>query len=123
MDSTSRNRLVLAACTPSNGSLARLVGRRLRELRNSCGWGQAELEARLDGHIGRSEISYLENGRRQATLSTLSKCAGAFGVEPAVLLLDPRNDVIHRLVVCVLGGQSKRCLQCASDSVRKESGV
>ena len=95
----------------------------MRELRNSCGWGQAELEARLDGHIGRSEISYLENGRRHATLSTLAKCAVAFGVEPAVLLLDPRNDAIHRLVVYVLGGQATRCLQCAGDPVQKESGV
>ena len=130
MDSSSRTRAMAlpAACTGTvdpghpGAPLVRLVGRRLRELRHAAGWGQSDLEARLEGHIGRSEISYLENGRRRPTLATLASIARAFDVEPAVLLLDPRNDVAHRIAVCLLDGRAPRCLECwlGADSKARE---
>jgi transcriptional regulator with XRE-family HTH domain len=51
-------------------------GRRLRELREERGWNQEYL-AEISG-IGRSHISQLENGRREAGLRMLETLAGAF---------------------------------------------
>jgi len=59
-------------------------GRRLRELRDARGWSQDYL-AETSG-IGRTHISQLENGRREAGLRMVETLAGAFGVTAAELL-------------------------------------
>jgi transcriptional regulator with XRE-family HTH domain len=59
-------------------------GRRLRELREERGWNQEYL-AEISG-IGRSHISQLENGRREAGLRMLETLAGAFKLAVADLL-------------------------------------
>ena len=59
-------------------------GRRLRELREERGWNQEYL-AEISG-IGRTHISQLENGRREAGLRMLETLAGAFKVAVADLL-------------------------------------
>jgi transcriptional regulator with XRE-family HTH domain len=59
-------------------------GRRLRELREARGWSQDYL-AETSG-IGRTHISQLENGRREAGLRMVETLAGAFGVTAAELL-------------------------------------
>lgn len=69
--------------------LARLVGRRVRQLRVEKGWQQADLEAYTDSAITRSAVSYLENGRIFPSARTWIALAEALEVQPAVLLLDP----------------------------------
>jgi len=59
-------------------------GRRLRELRESRGWKQEYL-AEISG-IGRSHISELENGRREAGLRILETLAATFEMTAAELL-------------------------------------
>jgi transcriptional regulator with XRE-family HTH domain len=59
-------------------------GRRLRQLRAERGWNQEYL-AEVSG-IGRTHISQLENGRREAGLRILETLAGTFGITPAQLL-------------------------------------
>ncbi len=59
-------------------------GRRLRELREERGWNQEYL-AEISG-IGRTHISQLENGRREAGLRMLETLAGAFKLAVADLL-------------------------------------
>ena len=59
-------------------------GRRLRELREDRGWSQDYL-AQTSG-IGRTHISQLENGRREAGLRMLETLAGVFEVNAAELL-------------------------------------
>ncbi len=59
-------------------------GRRLRELREERGWNQEYL-AEISG-IGRTHISQLENGRREAGLRMLETLAGAFNLAVADLL-------------------------------------
>jgi transcriptional regulator with XRE-family HTH domain len=59
-------------------------GRRLRYLRTEKGWSQAYL-AEVSG-IGRTHISELENGRREAGLRILETLAGTFRITPAQLL-------------------------------------
>ncbi len=59
-------------------------GRRLRHLRTEKGWSQAYL-AEVSG-IGRTHISELENGRREAGLRILETLAGTFKITPAQLL-------------------------------------
>jgi transcriptional regulator with XRE-family HTH domain len=53
-------------------------------LRESHGWSQDYL-AETSG-IGRTHISQLENGRREAGLRMVETLAGAFGVTAAELL-------------------------------------
>ena len=82
--------------------LARLIGRRLRELRHARGWGQVDLEAHLDDTIKRATLSDYETGRRLPSLRTLKKIADAFEVEAAELLLSPGEHVHHRVAVAAL---------------------
>ena len=59
-------------------------GRRLRELREERGWSQDYL-AEVSG-IGRTHISQLENGRREAGLRMLETFAGVFELTAGDLL-------------------------------------
>lgn len=59
-------------------------GRRLRKLRANRGWSQAYL-AEVSG-IGRSHISELENGRREAGLRVLEMLAVSFDLTTSELL-------------------------------------
>jgi len=59
-------------------------GRRLRELREERGWNQKYL-AEISG-IGRTHISQLENGRREAGLRMLETLADAFELRLTDLL-------------------------------------
>lgn len=59
-------------------------GRRLRELREEHGWSQDYL-AETSG-IGRTHISQLENGRREAGLRILETLAGVFNLTASELL-------------------------------------
>jgi transcriptional regulator with XRE-family HTH domain len=67
----------------ANDILVRL-GRRLRELRSKRGWTQAYL-AEVSG-LGRSHISELENGRREAGLKALEMLATSFNLSVSELL-------------------------------------
>jgi transcriptional regulator with XRE-family HTH domain len=67
----------------ANDICARL-GRRLQELRNKRGWTQAYL-AEISG-LGRSHISELENGRREAGLRAIEMLAGSYKMSVAELL-------------------------------------
>lgn len=60
------------------------LGRRLHELRKKRGWTQAYL-AEVSG-LGRSHISELENGRREAGLRALEMLAVSFGLSVSELL-------------------------------------
>lgn len=82
--------------------LARLIGLRLRQLRNERGWDQVDLEAHLDGHIKRASISDFETGRRLPSLRTLFRIAGAFEVELAELVLSPGEHQRHRVAIAAL---------------------
>jgi transcriptional regulator with XRE-family HTH domain len=59
-------------------------GRRLRKLRTDRGWSQAFL-AEISG-IGRSHVSQLENGRREAGLRVLEMLAISFELTASELL-------------------------------------
>jgi transcriptional regulator with XRE-family HTH domain len=59
-------------------------GRRLHHLRTERGWHQDYL-AEVSG-IGRTHISQLENGRREAGLRILETLASTFGITVAQLL-------------------------------------
>ncbi len=60
------------------------LGRRLQELRTKRGWTQAYL-AEVSG-LGRTHISQLENGRREAGLRALEMLAQSFDVSVGKLL-------------------------------------
>jgi len=60
------------------------LGRRLRELREGRGWSQAYL-AEVSG-IGRTHLSQLENGRREAGLRIIETLAICFDLNASELL-------------------------------------
>lgn len=60
------------------------LGRRLQALRTKHGWTQAYL-AEVSG-LGRSHISQLENGRREAGLRALEMLAASFEITVSELL-------------------------------------
>jgi transcriptional regulator with XRE-family HTH domain len=62
------------------------LGRRLQALRTKRGWTQAYL-SEVSG-LGRSHISQLENGRREAGLRALEMLAVSFKISVSELLKD-----------------------------------
>jgi transcriptional regulator with XRE-family HTH domain len=76
----------------STTELGKTVARRIRELRHARKWSQVDLEAATGCQISRSEISYLESGKRSPTLGTIAVLADAFEIQAASLLLDSQSD-------------------------------
>lgn len=99
------------------GSFLKRVGARIRNLRYSRGWKQEDLAAHLDIDITRSAISYLENGRRAASLETLLAIASALEVDPVYLLLDPHNDKRHSAAEAILLDSSYSALNLYEKNV------
>jgi transcriptional regulator with XRE-family HTH domain len=59
-------------------------GVNLRARRLAAGWSQQELSDRCGLHL--TEISRLENGRRDPRLDTIARLADALGIPAAALL-------------------------------------
>jgi transcriptional regulator with XRE-family HTH domain len=64
-------------------------GRRLRELRLARGLSQEELAFRSG--LDRTYVSQAEQGRRNTTLLTMQKLAGALGIQLTELLAPPTS--------------------------------
>jgi transcriptional regulator with XRE-family HTH domain len=62
----------------------RQFGSNLRTRRVAAGWSQQELSDRCELHL--TEISRLENGRRNPRLDTIVKLADALQIAPGELL-------------------------------------
>jgi transcriptional regulator with XRE-family HTH domain len=90
-------------------ALARLVGRRIRELREDRGWMQVDLAAHLDGHAKQPTISDYETGRAMPSLRMIARLAAAFEVDVAELFLNIKGDERHRIAARVLVS-SRACL-------------
>lgn len=82
--------------------LARLVGARVRELREGRGWRQSDLIAHCDDAMTDSMLSFVENGQRSLSLQTLAVIAKALDVHPAVLLLDAASPSEEAALVALL---------------------
>src|SRR5215207_11166029 len=65
------------------------VGREIRRLREARGWSQAKLAG--DTGMGVSGISQIETGARNPSAVTLSKIAGALGVDVGDLFPKVQN--------------------------------
>jgi transcriptional regulator with XRE-family HTH domain len=68
------------------GGVARRFGTRLRALRHSRGWTQAQMAAIFG--IDRSYISEVERGHKSISLPTMEILAMGFGLRLAELLQD-----------------------------------
>ena len=55
------------------------VGREVRRLREARGWNQAKLA--VEAGMAPSAVNQIENGKRSPSASSLTKLAGALGVE------------------------------------------
>src|SRR5215212_11724901 len=62
----------------------------LKPIREDQGWSQRDLAARSG--VAQNTISQLERGERKAMPSTVRKLADALGVDPPVLMAEPRID-------------------------------
>ena len=66
--------------------ILKLVGKRIKNLRESKGISQVELVGKMDGVIDPTNISRIESGRTNPTIYTLFRIADALEVKPAELL-------------------------------------
>jgi transcriptional regulator with XRE-family HTH domain len=69
--------------------LPQILGRNVREQRKRLGKSQEELA--LDSGMKRSYLSDLERGTRNPSIKAVARLAEALGVEPAALLIVPRD--------------------------------
>ena len=83
--------LSLDVATP----MARLFGRRLRELRRRVGFSQTELFER--SRVTPSYISSIENGRANPSLNVMIDLCAALGAQIHVLLTPPTEEEQHWL--------------------------
>lgn len=61
-----------------------MLGSRIRELRNACGWNQVELSRRLN--ISKQTVSNWENDNIQPSIEMLTRLADTFLVSTDYLL-------------------------------------
>lgn len=66
--------------------ILKLVGKRIKELRESKGISQIELVGRMEGNIDATNISRIEAGRTNPTLFTLFRIANALEIKPTQLI-------------------------------------
>ena len=66
--------------------ILRIVGKRIKEVRESKGLSQVELVGKMQGEIDPTNISRIESGRTNPTVYTLFRIAEALEVNPKDLL-------------------------------------
>ena len=87
--------------------LGKLVGRRIRELRQENEWNQVDLEHQLDGAISQATLSHYEVSRYMPSIQSVEQIAGAFDVPAALLFLDPSRSSRDRAAAKILTMKSK----------------
>ena len=66
--------------------ILKLIGNRIKEVRESRGLSQVELVGKMQGEIDPTNISRIESGRTNPTVYTLFRIAEALEVKPKELL-------------------------------------
>ena len=66
--------------------ILKIVGKRIKELRESKGLSQVDLVGKMQGEIDPTYISRIESGRTNPTVYTLFRIAEALEVNPKKLL-------------------------------------
>ena len=66
--------------------ILKLIGKRIKEMRESKGLSQVDVVGRMRGEIDPTNISRIESGRTNPTLLTLFRLAEALDVQPKELL-------------------------------------
>lgn len=61
--------------------ILKVVGKNIKELRESKGLSQVDLVGKIEGNIDTTNISRIESGRTNPTLYTLYRIASALEVE------------------------------------------
>ncbi len=96
-----------AHCVPrtrptAERALARLIARRLKELRAERGWNLWDVAERTDGQLARSTIGNFESLASFPSIPALIVLARALDVHPAELLLDPKQSPRDAVATAVL---------------------
>lgn len=66
--------------------ILKLVGKRIKNLRESKGISQVELVGKMEGVIDPTNISRIESGRTNPTVFTLFRIAEALEINPKEIL-------------------------------------
>jgi len=94
----------------------KLIGRRIKEVRNLCGISQMELAERAELSV--SYISYIETAAKKASLTSLVRIANAMQVTVDTFLIgnqtndtaEYQSDMIRLIEDCNSYEKQKRCL-------------
>lgn len=68
------------------GQILHLIGKRVKELRESKGLSQVDLVGRMQGEIDPTNISRIESGRTNPTIFTICRIAQALEIQPKEIL-------------------------------------
>jgi transcriptional regulator with XRE-family HTH domain len=78
--------MAMREATPDPKALARLIGERVRRLREQRGWSLSSLAVRAE--LGKATLSQIESGRRNPTLETLYAIAAQLEIGLSELLTE-----------------------------------
>ncbi|MCG2760591.1 MAG: helix-turn-helix domain-containing protein [Candidatus Delongbacteria bacterium] len=70
----------------NKSEILKIVGKRIKEMRESKGLSQVDLVGRMQGEIDPTNISRIESGRTNPTVFTIFRIAEALEVQPKDLL-------------------------------------
>lgn len=66
--------------------ILKIIGKRIKELRESQGLSQVDLVGKMSGEIDPTNISRIESGRTNPTVYTIFRIAEALDVPPKEIL-------------------------------------
>ncbi|MCP4678528.1 MAG: hypothetical protein GY854_24065 [Deltaproteobacteria bacterium] len=85
----------------------KMIGRRIREIREERNWNRGRLENELDGGMTCSCLYYFEHHKRTPSLKSLFLLGDVFSIDPMLFFIDPLNNERHRIIAEVL---SRDCM-------------
>ncbi|MBU0568601.1 helix-turn-helix domain-containing protein [bacterium] len=104
--------------------LKKVLGTRVRQLRNQLGLTQEALSEKAD--LDWRSIGSVERGERNLSLDSLERVSQALGVTPAYLLETPENkkelsekDLLFQEIVYLLNDKNNKDLKFTLDLIKR----
>lgn len=86
-----------------SGRVRRLVGSNVRYARTMLRWSQEKLAERSGLH--RTGLGSLERGETAATIDSVASLSSAIGVDPHVLLMQPKDA--QPIILAAIGSEER----------------
>jgi transcriptional regulator with XRE-family HTH domain len=81
--------------------ILKIIGKRIKELRESQGLSQVDLVGKMSGEIDPTNISRIESGRTNPTVYTIFRIAEAMEIHPKEILNYDFSSLIFSPLYCL----------------------